>query len=145
MSEQWLQYFSFVSSMYEFLDHESIAALEKAIWLGRLGFYDESVAIFENDLSEWMIVPVVVYEKAKIYQVQGKVRDAYKVLSSFIEDSDEDDLELPEYRLLALLLAVVEIHHLGHIGRACKEIDRTREWLKDVSVACYTDVQVCSI
>lgn len=129
--------------MYEFLDQESIELLERAICLGRLGLYDESLSIFENDLSEWMIVPVVVYEKAILYISQGKVKDAHKTVSTFLEDSTEDDLDLPEYRLLALLLGLEEISHLGKIERAVKEIGRTREWLKDVSVAAYTDVQVC--
>jgi hypothetical protein len=129
--------------MYEFLDYESIALLENAILLGRLGLYDESLSIFENKLSEWMIVPVVVYEKAIVYNSQGKVRDAYTTLSSFLEDSSEDDLNLPVYRLLALFLGMVEISHRGQIERAVKEINRTRGWLQDVSVTSYTDVQVC--
>lgn len=128
--------------MYEFLDHERIILLEKAIWLGKLGLYDESLSIFENDFMEWMIVPVVVYEKVMVQWSQGKLGDAYTTLSSFLEDSSEDDLNLPEYRLLALVLAFVEICHRGKIDRAVYEIDRTREWLQNISVASYTDIQV---
>jgi hypothetical protein len=130
--------------MYVLLNHEAIVLLEKAIWLGKLGLYDDSLSIFENNLMEWMIMPVVVYEKVMVQWSQGKLRDAYTTLSSFLGDSSEDDLNLPEYRLLALVLAFVEIYHRGKIDRAVYEIDRTREWLQNVSVASYTDIQVCA-
>ena len=139
-----MEYFSNVSSLYKSLDHESIQLLEKAIWLGQLGLYDMSLSIFEDQLSEKMTIHVVVYEKAIMYRSQGKVGAAHSTLLGFLECSNPNNFNLPEFRLLSLLLALIEVNHQGQIERAVREVNRTRIWLQDKAVADYTDVEVPS-
>lgn len=49
----------------------------------------------------------------------------------------------PQCRLLAMFRERVEMYDRDRLERAVRELDRTRTQLKDISVDCYIEVQVC--
>jgi hypothetical protein len=145
MAGRGFQYSTLVPSMYERLDDQSIAHIENAVWLGELGFYKRAIDVFETKLANMMMVPVVVFEKHNILVAQGRVRDAYNIVSDFIQNLGSDEVDLPQNRLLALALALGELRHHGTIEGPVRELNRTREWLKDTPVRLYTDVHVSGL
>jgi hypothetical protein len=137
------RFFGLIPSLYDSLhDDQAVILLEIAIYNRELGFHAKALSIFRNGLRRWLNVPIVVYEYAQTFLGQDKVKDAYTILSTYIASVEVDFLGHPEMRLLALCLGFVEIWHKGRLDRAVEEVNRTREWLKDVPIDQYTDLQV---
>jgi predicted Zn-dependent protease len=136
------RYFGLVPSLYDSLPAQAVGLLEIAIYNRELGFHAKALSIFRKGLNQWLNKPIIVYEYAQVFLGQDKVKDAYTVLSTYISTVNNESLDQPEIRLLTLSLAFAEIYHLGRLERAIEEVNRTREWLKDIPVERYTDVQV---
>ncbi|SPQ23067.1 c5b6f6cb-4991-4ef0-ac76-e45de34df991 [Thermothielavioides terrestris] len=114
MDVQALRYVGRLPSLYrEYLNDEEIIHLERAAVLAALGSYEAADAVFENELSGAMSLPVFMYEWAMTRVAEGKVREAHAVLSVLLTDMDENLRDLAESRLLALVLALLEIYHRG--------------------------------
>lgn len=56
-------YIGLHTSLYELLDADSIMRIERIVWLRKVGLYEESVALFNEDLI-FQRAPVVVIEWA---------------------------------------------------------------------------------
>jgi hypothetical protein len=140
------QYFGVNTSLYSTLDSEAIEHLEKAIFFTRLCFYDEAQSIFEHQLAALKHVPVVIIESAELYLQQFRLQDVIGILESGLKVAQDRyidaDFDSSEYRLMGILLGFCEINAKGRLERVLQEIDRTVDWLANVSVEEYSDVQV---
>jgi len=145
-TESKKKYFGLNTSLYSTLDSETIEHLEKAIYFTRLCFYDEAQSIFEDKLSALKHIPVVIIEWAELFLLQLRLRDAINILESGFKASQDHDIDvdfdLTEYRLMRLFIGLCEIEGKGRLEGALQEIGRTVDWLTQVPVEEYSDVQV---
>jgi hypothetical protein len=141
MEDPALRFCTFMPSGYEFLDNDSIQLLERAIWLGWLGRLDEALAIFDDELADWAVVPVIVVERNIACLRSNELARARMFTARYLEELDEEELDLPENRLIAIQHAYLELSQ-GRLAGSLRELDRAYEWLKEVPVSEYTDVQV---
>lgn len=130
------------TSLYSTLDALAVENLEQAIHLTNLGYYEKAISIFEHKLSEFRHTPVVVIERADLHFQRYQFGVTRGVLEDGLKYSSDVDLDRPEYRLILLYLAAIRCYSKGDFRFAVREIDRTREWLADVAVEKYTDIQV---
>ncbi|KAF8247121.1 hypothetical protein K440DRAFT_661607 [Wilcoxina mikolae CBS 423.85] len=140
------RYFGVNTSLYSALDSEAIELLEKAIYFTRLCFYDEAQRIFEDKLAAFKHIPVVIIEWAELYLQQFRLHDVIGILENGLEAAQnrhiDTDFDSSEYRLMRLLLGFCEISGKGRLERALQEIDRTADWLANLPVGEYSDIQV---
>ena len=132
------------TSLYKTLSDDTIQHIEHAIWLKITGQTGAARAIFENELRLLGNVPIVVIEQTDLELDAGRWGRAWRILDSALKHLKETgaNLDLPENRLIALIRAMTGIRHRGDVDSSAVEIERTRQWLQDVPVADYTDVQV---
>lgn len=132
------------SSLYPSLSPESVLLLERAIWLKQIGRYQDALAIFQHDLRSDHHIPVVLIEWSSLYLEHGRYGEVYRLLETPLQDQahDQNVLDQPEWRLLALQRALVETRHKGILEPAIAELERTKEWLWDLPVSEYSDIQV---
>jgi hypothetical protein len=137
-------YWGIHTSLYSSLPPEAVKQLERAIWLKISGLADEARAIFDNELSSLATVPVVAIEHADLELEAGKWGRAWRILNSKLAQLQDanGDLEAPEYRLMALTWAMLGTRHRGDVTSSAIEIERTQDWLAEVPIADYTDIQV---
>jgi hypothetical protein len=132
------------TSLYNSLPAEAIQDVERAIWFKMSGRVDDGRAIFNRELKAYRSFPVVIIERADLELEAGRWGAAWKILDSALRDLKEAnaDLDQPEHRLMALTWAMLGTRHRGDLASAALEIERTQDWLRNVPVADYTDVQV---
>lgn len=153
------------TSLYSSLDLSSVDHLERAITLTEQGAYGEAQVVFDEKLNfQHRLNAVVVLEKAELALKQFKLGVLYRILDEALATASKTDLDVAEYRLMATLRAFAALSHKGNvcdtyrvkywqykrsnddfgiqINPATAELERARNWLKDVSVSEYTDVQV---
>lgn len=132
------------TSLYHTLTDYAIQHLEKAIWLKIIGRTNEARAIYHNELSRFEHIPVVIVELADLVHETGRWGEAWRILDKALagaEDSNQD-LDSPEYRLIALTRAMLGTRYRGDIDSSAREVARTQRWLQDVPIGDYTDIQV---
>lgn len=132
------------TSLYYTLTQEEIDLLERTIWLRRVGRFREALQIYEHDLLPVKDSPVIIIEHGSLYLELRKYGRLFRLVDERISAvaGDQATLDLPEWRLIALMRAVVSVRVTGVLEPAVAEVVRTQEWLRDVPVAGYTDVQV---
>ncbi|KAK8064412.1 CHAT domain-containing protein [Apiospora phragmitis] len=120
------------TSLYYTLPADAIQHIEKAIWLKITGRTDEARALYQNELSRFRDIPVM--------------GEAWRILDKGLVDAKESnqDLDLPEYRLMALTRAMLGTRHRGEIVASADEVARTQSWLLNVPIEGYTDIQLYS-
>ena len=131
------------TSLYHTLSEGSMQSLEKASILTDRGFYKESQRIYDNELLAQRLLPVVVLGRAELALKQYKMGLLYRMLDEALS-IEGADLDAAEYRVMAVMWAFAAYSHKGACDPAVVEIERAQEWLKDVPVTVYTDVQVCA-
>jgi hypothetical protein len=109
------------------------------------GRMDASREIFEQHLIPLQHLPIVAIERAVLEQEAGRWGKAWSILDEAIKRAQyhDTDLDLPEYRLIAMMRAMFGIRHRGDLNFALQELRRTKAWLCDVQISEYTDIQVC--
>ncbi|KAL9125548.1 MAG: hypothetical protein Q9217_005259 [Psora testacea] len=132
------------TSLYPALDHELLPHLERAVISTEQGAYGEAQVIIDRNLSSANLVPVVVLARAELALKQFKVGLLYRIVNDALSQSVWNH-DAPEYRLIRLIRAFALLSHKGDIRPALEEIDRAREWLRDVPVSEYTDIHVTFI
>jgi hypothetical protein len=118
--------------------------MERAIWLKMTGKTEAAREIFYNELKPLETVPVVAIEHADLELESFRWGRAWRILDSALQRLKvaNADLDRPEHRLMAIARAMLGIRHRGDLKSSIVEIERTMQWLRDVPVADYTDVQV---
>ncbi|KZF22832.1 hypothetical protein L228DRAFT_137515 [Xylona heveae TC161] len=133
------------TSLYGSLDTASIANLEKAILFTEIGHYAQAHAIFETGFLTTRSVPVVVIEEAELAMQQLHYGEVYRILGRGLQAAQRSpgyDVNEPALRFMSLFQAMAAIHYKGTVTPAIEQIHRTQQWLKDVPVSEYTDIQV---
>lgn len=132
------------TSLYKSLSTENIKLIEDAIWLKISGQNDNARAIFDNDLKPAATTPIVILERADLELEAGRWGVAWRILDSALKDLKDSgaDLDLPEYRLMALTRVMLGVRHRGDLVSAAQEVERTSRWLCELPVEEYTDIQV---
>ncbi|KAF8545047.1 CHAT domain-containing protein [Trichophaea hybrida] len=140
------------SSLYTTLDAASIEALEKAIYLRESGLFASAHQIFDTVLISLKDVPVVAIEHAVVFLKQGMFGKAAKTLESAISQTKEEGIEYRiwkkksgELPLMKIFLAYLQFYTKGTLTGILEEAEMMIQWLKDVPVEKYTDVQVHAI
>ncbi|KAF1991487.1 hypothetical protein K402DRAFT_388885 [Aulographum hederae CBS 113979] len=131
------------TSLYNTISTDTVRLLEKAIALKRIGSYNEAQAIF-NELQPVHTTPVVLIEHADLLLEMGRWGKVCRLLDQPLKDLEHIS-ESAEYRLLYLMWAACCIRCRGNLKPAIKEVQRTKEWLWDVPIAEYTDIQVSCV
>lgn len=137
-------YWGIHTSLYRSLPVESIRSIERAIWLKMTGRANDARAVFDHELKSSTKFPVVTIEYADLELEAGRWGRAWRMLDSALANATEanDDLDAPEYRLMALTRAMLGTRHRGDLVSSVQEIKRSHSWLLNVPVAEYTDIQV---
>lgn len=132
------------TSLYCTLDVASIQLLERAVVLTDLGSYTEASNIFSEDLFSCRLIPVVVLARAELALRQLKVGLLYRISDEALTDAENNGLKLDkaEFRLMYMLRAFAILSHKGIKEPPVEEIYRAKQWLRDIPVCEYTDVQV---
>ena len=140
------EYRGLCTSLYSSLDAKSVLLVEQAIWLGKIGRYKDALSIFKLDLTTVRNVPVVLIEWSNLYLISGRYGELYRLLEKPLRDWKDNSaiLDRPERRLLALQWVLVMTRHKGMLQPALVELQRTKEWLWDLAVSEYSDIQVRS-
>jgi hypothetical protein len=123
---------------------EAIRNIERAIWLKMIGQVNAARAIFNHELKPFMRFPLFTIELADLEHESGRWGKAWRILDSGLAYAIEtgEDLDAPEYRLMALTRAMLGTRHRGDLASSALEVERTQRWLCDVPVTEYTDIQV---
>ena len=132
------------SSLYSTLDVASVQHLERAIILTDLGAYTEASRIFDQELYSLRLKPVVVLARAELALRQLKHGLLFRTLDEALNNAERDDTDLDqgEFRLMYLLRGFAILSYKGIKEPPLEEIHRAKEWLRDVPVCEYTDIQV---
>jgi hypothetical protein len=138
------RYFGVNTSLYHTLPPNLVAALERAIYATSIGDYATAHSIFMGELSNFANVPVVAIERAELALLQGRHKDICETLDQALAylSSQQLNIDLPSCRLMSIFHALAAISCKGTLEPAKHEIRRVREWLADIPVNQYTDVQV---
>lgn len=132
------------TSLYPTLDVASIQYLERAVTLTDLGAYPEAQCLFSEELHSCRLTPVVVLARAELALGQLKYGYLFRILEEALIKAENDclDVDRAEFRLMYLLRGFANLSHEGIMEPPLVEIYRAKEWLKDVPVAEYRDIQV---
>ncbi|KAK8073072.1 hypothetical protein PG996_006420 [Apiospora saccharicola] len=135
------------TSLYHTLPADAIQHLERAIWLKIIGRTTEAREIYQNELRPFENTPVVIVELADLVHEAGRWGESWRILNKGLDHAEESDQDLdrPEYRLMALTLAMLGTRHRGDIESSAREVARTQRWLQSVPIADYTDIQASCI
>ncbi|KAH8748408.1 hypothetical protein BGZ57DRAFT_861666 [Hyaloscypha finlandica] len=142
ISIEMSRYIGRIPSLYDSLDYRAVALLEIAIYNRELVFYAKALPIFRNGPKKWLDVPIVLDEYAQTFLRQETVKDAGRVLSTYLATVNGDGPEKPEMRLLTLSLAFEETCVFGHLERAVEEVDKL--WSSPVDESGARTVQRCA-
>lgn len=137
------------TSLYSLLDPAVVPQLEKAIYLRRIRCYRESLQIFEAFDHTIQSHPVIALEHSLVLYAQGRCQDGLAVLQGLAPDV-LSDLNAKQSRDVAqglnIVLRVSVAYGLlfsqGAFSWARDCMDEVQEWLKDVPIESYTDLQV---
>lgn len=144
MAQKEPLYVGLNTSLYNTLNAQQILYLERSIWLRRIGRHEEALEIYTKQLVDAEDIPVVIIEHAGIYLETRRYGRLYRFVDSHLtrKASSQETLDQPEWRLLAIMKAMVVVRHKGIVEPAIDEVKRMQQWLKDLPVTEYTDVQV---
>jgi hypothetical protein len=131
-------------SLYSTLERQSIAHLERAIQLKRIGQFEKADIVYRIDLASVGNVPVVLIERCELLAGQGRMGDIWSLLDPIMLSlrSSDAEMEREDHRLLALWHATACVFHLGAYKIGLEAVRLTRTWLSETSVDEYTDIMV---
>ncbi|KAH7031398.1 CHAT domain-containing protein [Microdochium trichocladiopsis] len=135
------------TSLYASLSPQAIQDIEQVIWCRLVGQFDVGRKILLNELDAFSASPVVIIEHGDLEIEAGRWGEAYRVLDAGLKTLEklEQQSETAARRLIALTRAMVGIRHRGDAESAIIEIERTMQWLGDVPVAAYSDIQASCV
>jgi hypothetical protein len=132
------------TSLYIELPKDAIQHIERAIWLRMTGNFDTARAIFDNELKPFGNVAIIAIEYTDLELDACRWGQGWRILDTALKYLNDTgaNLDLPEHRLMAITRAMIGVRHRGDVDSSALEIERTKQWLHDVPVAEYTDIQV---
>src|SRR3954464_9475711 len=138
------EYRGVYTSLYTSLPDFAVRHIEQALLLKVTGQVSSARAIFTGELKAFRNIPIVAIEHADLELEAGRWGAAWKTLNSARDHFKRvrADFDLPEHRLIALTWVMLGIRHRGDLDSAARELERTRQWLWELPVSEYTDIQV---
>lgn len=136
-------YYGTITSLYGALPADVVLLLEDAILKTKVGVYQAAEELFENDLSEYHLVPIVALERSELYLSQFKCLRALNALNMVPnplrqKNDEQQDLQL----LMEMSRGALEIKTEGVISSAQKAMREIQTRWATKPVEDYTDVQV---
>ncbi|KAF2469213.1 uncharacterized protein BDR25DRAFT_394540 [Lindgomyces ingoldianus] len=138
-------YNGMLTSLYNTIPPLAVDHLEQAIWTNRTGRYADAVSIFITHLHPYLDTPVVLEGLANLHFSNFRYRDLCELLEPRLERHRLENpakLDEPEWRLLTLIYSVGANRCRGNMEPAIRELRRTQQWLKDLSVSEYSELHV---
>ncbi|PQE30032.1 hypothetical protein CJF32_00009458 [Rutstroemia sp. NJR-2017a WRK4] len=135
------------TSLYTSLPEFAVSRIEQALLLKVTGQVFSARAIFTEELTALRNIPIVAIEHADLELEAGRWGAAWKILDSarnYFRNVGAD-FDLPEHRLIALTWVMLGVRHRGDLDSAIRELERTRQWLWELPVSEYTDIQASCI
>ncbi|PQE27902.1 tetratricopeptide repeat protein [Rutstroemia sp. NJR-2017a BBW] len=135
------------TSLYTSLPEFAVSRIEQALLLKVTGQVFSARAIFTEELTALRNIPIVAIEHADLELEAGRWGAAWKILDSARDHFRNvgADFDLPEHRLIALTWAMLGVRHRGDLDSAIRELERTRQWLWELPISEYTDVQASCV
>jgi hypothetical protein len=132
------------TSLYTSLPEYAVMHIEQVLLLKVTGQVFSARAIFAEQLRPFKNIPIVAIEHADLELEAGRWGAAWKILDSARDHFKNvgADFDLPEQRLIALTWVMLGVRHRGDLDSAIRELERTRQWLWELPVSEYTDIQV---
>ena len=134
-----------LTSQYSALPIAVVSLLEKASLYCRVRAFDESHLAFDSIDATIRHHPVVAYEEFLVYWAQWRLTESAQVLEDALtwdQKSHEHTKSYGLYSLLRVTLAKVEVFTKGDFTKARDSMREVKNWLRDVSVDQYSDLQV---
>ena len=132
------------TSLYSALGPTSIQHVERAVVLTDLGAYVEAQQLLDEQLDCCRLTSAVVLARAELALRQFKSGLLFRILDEALVEAEKAglDIDKAEFRLMYLLRGFAILSHKGIKEPPLEEISRAKEWLMDVPVEKYTDIQV---
>jgi hypothetical protein len=132
------------TSLYTSLPDLAVQHIEQALLLKVTGQVFSARAVFTRELKAFKNVPIVAIEHADLELEAGRWGAAWEILNSARDHFKKvrANLDLPEHRLIALTWVMLGVRHQGDLDSAAQELERTRQWLWELPISEYTDIQV---
>ncbi|KAL8859767.1 MAG: hypothetical protein Q9178_003882 [Gyalolechia marmorata] len=137
-----------LTCQYSALPKAVVPLLEKASLYCRVRAFDESHLAFESIDASIRHHPVVAYEEFLTYWAQWRLAESAQVLEDALtwdQKSNEHTRTYGLHSLLRIALAKAEVFTKGDFTKARDSMREVKNWLRDVSVDQYTDLQVACI
>ena len=133
------------TSLYPTLEAQSVMSIEEATAFIDYGQYREAQNIYDKALLPQRLIPVVVLGRAELALKQNKMGELFRICDEGLRNASRQNLDLDAaaFRLMAILRAFAAYSHKGVCEPAVAEISRAQDWLKDIPVTEYSDLQVC--
>lgn len=127
------------------LDVATIAKIEEAAMCCHLRDFQAASSIFDALPVEISKHPFVVYERSQVYWLDWSLYKCEGVLeegNAWGKDHAPDSVKLGIYTLLRMALGRVRAMTRGNLTDGRDALREVKQWLLDVPVRDYTDVQV---
>ena len=132
-------------SLYHTLDSNVVDRLEEAILCCWLRDFEQAITIFNSFTAELRRHPVIAYQHSQAYWMQWSHFKGAKVLQEALAVADESQ-QLSQYPgvhlLLRLCYGTAKFFTEGDLTLARDAMRELRQWLSNVPIHEYTDVQV---
>ena len=139
-------------SLYRLLDPAIVPQLERAIYIERLDCFAEAHEIFEAFENTTQSHPVIALEHSYVLYGQSRYKDGLAVLQRLAPDVLSDsriaqpgDVAQGLDILLRMNVALGQLFSQRAFSWARDCMDEVQEWLKDVPIEEYTDLQVIDL
>jgi hypothetical protein len=132
------------SDLYPTLNAGEIQSLERSILARRLGRLEESQRIFEAELPQPHLLPVLALEKASLLSRLGLERSRYLLLDLALRSQSQwrTKLSAREEELLSITCADARSLTFGATRRALQDARRFREEWTGPVIDEWTDIEV---
>ena len=138
-------YYVSLHSLYSNLDERTISDLEKAILYSKVRAFKESALAFDAFQGSQTNLPVIVFERFLDYMNQWRLYDATRVLENGLAATEGRSADLERsgiYILFRIYLAQMDVFTKGNFTRARNAMLEVKEWLAEIPIEDYTDIQV---
>jgi len=132
-------------SLYVTLDEDTALKLDKAVLYGKVGAYEDALALIASIPPELQCSAVISVERSLLLWNQRKYLQAAEILRkaiAFAQSEGKDVRTHGIYTLIRLLLGNAEYNTEGDFTSARDSMQETRLWLQSVAIEKLDDVQV---
>lgn len=137
--------YGFLSSQYDTLDASTAAQLEQAALCCHMRDFPAALTILNAFPVEVRHHPVVAVEHSQVYFLEWNLLDCARILREALSWAEENRADVDEhgiYTLLRLSFGRAEVYTKGDFTIARDAIRELNDWLHNVFIEQYTEVQV---